>query len=462
MKRGTRTLIACVGGLAVGPLALSAAAQPAAAAGDGSLARVKGKAGCLAARDGSKALRALRAGCRRARALDGLGRAVVSPGGGTAYVTAGGSDAVAVLRRADRTGALSQLHGRAGCVSLHARHGCGRARALRDPYAIVVTPDSRSVYVGSWSGQTIVSFARDRRTGALRQLAGAAGCVSGRPSGDCGRGRGLGYVSSLAVSPGGRFLYAGSSAGLAVFRRNARTGHIAQLRGADGCVTAEAVVGCARGHGFAGVADVALDRGGDNLYAAAGSIAVFNLAGGALRQLAGAAGCIGSLGGGGCTPAGPLLGPSALALSPGGGQLYATADGSAAVGILTRDRATGALSQRPGPLGCIRESGDLGCASARHLSHPGQMELSRDGRNAYVIGTGTLTVLRRDRTNGALSELPGKRGCLASLSGPGAHYTDCTDSGRLNPSDLTLSRDGHNVYITDNGTDVIAVYRRAR
>jgi hypothetical protein len=150
-----------------GSVAALATAAPVAAAapGDGSLTRVKGKTGCVAAAGGSKPLRALRA-------------------------------------------------------------GCGRARALRDPYAIVVSADGRHVYVGSSGG--IAAFARDGRTGALRQLQGSAGCVSARRGAGCGAARGSGF-GTLALGPGGRFLYAGTSAGLSVFRRNARTGRLVQL-----------------------------------------------------------------------------------------------------------------------------------------------------------------------------------------------------------------------------------------
>jgi DNA-binding beta-propeller fold protein YncE len=262
-------------------------------------------------------------------------------------------------------------------------------------------------------------------------------------------------------------LYAGST-GLAAFRRNARTGRLVQLRGADGCITAKAVDGCARGRALGAVIDVALDRGGHNLYAAAGSVVVFKLAGGVPRQLPGAAGCISEFPEGGefpevgCTPARTLNGPEDLAISPAGTRLYAAVIYRGAVAILTRDRTTGALSQPPGPLGCIRDGGGLDCAEARHLEHPGRLELSQDGRNAYVIGRGTLVVLRRGRETGGLSQLPGKRGCLDSQSRAGAQFPDCTDSGRVNPLGVTLSRDGRNAYITDNETDVIAVYRRAR
>jgi DNA-binding beta-propeller fold protein YncE len=385
----------------------------------------------------------------------------VSPGGGSFYATSMSSDAVAVFRRGPR-GALRQLKGRAACVSLAARHGCGRARALRDPFAIVVSPDGRNVYAGSWAGQAIAAFSRNPKTGALRQLRGRAGCVTGAARAGCATGRALGNVASLTLSPNGRFLYVGTTAGIAAFRRDARSGRLVQLSGTRGCVTAAAVQGCARGRSLTGAAAVAVDRGGDNLYAAGGSVAVFGLDRGAPRQLAGAAGCINEGGTDGCAPARWLNGPASLAVSPGGGQVYASAEFSAAVAIFSRAGATGALTQRPGPLGCIRESTPVVCANARHLEHPGQLELSHDGANVYVVGRGVVSVLRRDRATGALSQLPGKRGCLNSLSRPGARFPDCTDSGRVNPLGITLSRDGRSAYIVDTETGVIAVYRRAR
>lgn len=443
-RLGARALVAVL-------LALASAvpAQPAVAANDGSLERLKGKAGCLSV--------AGRHGCARARALDAPSGVAVSPGGGSVYVASRGSDAVAVFRRSSRRGALRQLRGRAGCRRQGGGRGCGRARALRDPSAIVPSPDGRFVYVGS--SQAIAVFGRNRRTGALRQLRGRAGCVGGRPGAGCGDGRALAAVSSLALGPGGRFLYAGSGSGISVFRRNARTGRLVQLAGADGCVTAEAREGCARGRSLALVADVALDRDGDNLYAASfrdNAVAIFDLDRGVPRQLPAAAGCISHVGEGGCTPARTLLGASGLAASPNGAQLYATAMFNGAVAILARDRANGALSQPPGPLGCIRYPSGLDCADARYVEEPGQIELSHDGRNAYVAGLGTLVVLRRNRATGELSQLPGKAGCIANNP-----PSDCADSRGLTAIAIALSRDGRNAYVTSD-TGAIAVYRRAR
>jgi DNA-binding beta-propeller fold protein YncE len=437
-------------------LTSSVLAEPAVAAGDGSLTRLGGEGGCLSV-EGQR-------DCARARALGEPRGVAVSPGGGNVYVTSARADGVAVFRRSRRSGRLHQLRGRAACVRHNGGRRCRRARALRGPSAIVVSRDGRNVYVGSFGSQAIAVFARSRRTGALRQLRGRAGCVRERPGSACRDGRALSGPSSLELRSGGRFLYAGSGRGIAVFRRNPSTGALAQLGGADGCVTGDALEGCALGRALSMVSDVALERDGENLYAASpddNAVAVFDLVGGAPRQLPGSAGCISHLGEAGCTSGQTLNGVFRLAASPGGAQLYATAEFSGAVAILARDQVTGALSQPPGPFGCIRDGGALGCAEARFMGHPDDLQLSHDGRNAYVRAEASdLVVLRRNQVTGELSQLPGKRGCIAS-GNPG-----CADSRGLAVTAMALSRDGRNAYIVSDGEgssdDAVAVYRRRR
>lgn len=442
--------------LAALPVLTSAVlAEPATAGGDGSLARLAGKGGCVTVTD--------QRGCARGRAIGGPRDVAVSPGGGSVYVTSARSDAVAVFRRSPRTGALRQLRGHAGCVRRGGAGGCAGARALADPSAIVVSADGKNVYVASFGTHAIAVFSRNRTTGALRQLPGRAACVRNHPGGRCRDGRALTRPWTLELGAGGRFLYVGSADGIAVLRRDVRTGALSQPSGADGCVTAVALDGCAIGRALRQVSDIAVDRDGDNLYASSSpgnAVAVFDLAAGVPRQPAGPAGCISHLGEGGCTAAGTLLGASGLAASPNGAQLYAVAEFNGAVAILARDPASGALSQPPGSLGCIRDEGGLDCAVAHFMGHPDEIVLSHDGRNAYVRGERSdIDVLRRDRATGELSQLPGKAGCFS------ARVSDCTATRLLLTVAMAPSRDGRNLYVASgegNRTDRILVFRRAR
>jgi DNA-binding beta-propeller fold protein YncE len=441
--------------LLVGLLTSAVLAEPATAGGDGSLTRLAGKGGCVTVTD--------QRGCVRGRAIGRPRDVAVSPGGGSVYVTSARSDAVAVFRRSLRTGAVRQLRRRAGCARNGGGRGCAGARALVDPAAIVVSPDGRNVYVASFGSNAIAVFGRSRRTGALHQLPGRAGCVRNNAGGGCRDGRALTRPWTLELGAGGRFLYVGSADGIAVLRRNVRTGALSQPSGADGCVTAVALDGCAIGRALRQVSDIALDRDGDNLYASSSpdnAVAIFDLAAGVPRQPAGAAGCISHHGEGGCTASPTLLGAFGLAASRNGAQVYAVAEFFAAVAILARDPISGVLSQPPGPLGCIQDPGNVGCASARFMGHPDEIELSDDGRNAYVRAERSdIVVLRRDRATGELSQLPGKAGCVS------ARVSDCTATRLLLTMSMALSRDGRNLYVASgegNRTDRILVFSRAR
>ena len=440
---------------ALGAVVCAMCADRALAAGDGSLTRVKGKAGCLSA--------IARHGCSRGRALDGAHSVAVSPGGGSVYVASPDADALAVFRRAGRAGLLRQLRGRAGCVSLEGAYGCARARGLRAPSALAVSADGRNLYAGSRPDRAIVAFARNPRTGALRQLSGDAGCVSGRRRSRCRAARGLRFVSSLALGPGGRFLYAGSSAGLAVFRRNARTGELVQLRGGDGCVTTKPVTAAPAAVRSRGWRISQSTAAGTTCTRPPARWRCSNLPAGYRGSCPAPPAASATSARATARPRARSSSPEALAISPAGDPAVRDRH------LQRRRRRSSRAPRRPGcscqpagPLGCIRDGGGLDCAEARHVDHPSGITLSHDGRNAYVTGTGTLAVLRRDRTTGQLSQLPGKKGCINDYASTAPPYTDCADSRGLNAFGLALSRDGRNAYVTDRERDVIAVYRRAR
>ncbi len=87
----------------------------------------------------------------------------------------------------------------------------------------------------------------------------------------------------------------------------------------------------------------------------------------------------------------------------------------------SRDAATGRLTQLPGRRGCVAHLGAGPCAPARALARPSSLAISPDGRNVYVTAAGSnaLSVFARNRRTGALTQLQGERGCLSQLQGGG-------------------------------------------
>jgi hypothetical protein len=152
---------------------------------------------------------------------------VVSRDGRHVYAAVRDSGAVAAFRRDRRTGALRQLAGRRGCLGGAAADGCAAARNLDGARALTLSRDGRSVYVASARGLAVL--ARDRRSGALRQLAGRDGCVTVSGRQGCAAGRAVASALWVAAGREGRSLYLlGRSDAVAVFRRDPRSGAVRQ------------------------------------------------------------------------------------------------------------------------------------------------------------------------------------------------------------------------------------------
>src|SRR5215210_3992193 len=151
--------------------------QPSAAAPSGSLVQPRGEDGCIHRKGVNR--------CAPGKAMTSPEDIVVSPDGRHVYVATYGSHAIAILVRNRRTGVLKQPSGRRGCIRQSRDGGrgggCAQARALGGPSVIAISPDGRNVYVAASGSDALSVFARDRRTGRLRQLAGGAGCFSQRP-----------------------------------------------------------------------------------------------------------------------------------------------------------------------------------------------------------------------------------------------------------------------------------------
>ena len=285
---------------------------------------------------------------------------------------------------------LTPVRGRDSCVTQGGAGECQAGRALGKVSGLVATRDGRNVYAAVRDTGAVAAFRRDGRTGVLRQLDGADGCVGGAPTDGCSPGRNLGGARALTLSPDGRSIYVAGAGGLAVLARDPHTGALRQLSGRRGCVTESGQDGCTNGRAVSTALWVAAGPEGRSVY---------------------------------------LLGRSD------------------AVAVFRRDPRTGSVRQPAGALGCVRESRAglrrLGCARGRGVGATRAAAITRSGRTLYVGGLdGAVTTFRRDPRSGGIAQLRGRRGCLAP------HLAGCARvRGLHGPHSLTLGPDERDLYV---------------
>jgi 6-phosphogluconolactonase (cycloisomerase 2 family) len=415
----------------------------------------------------------------------------ISRDGRFVYVASQGADAVAAFARSARTGALRQLQGANGCISDPAAPPstvCGRtANGLRGAMTATLSPDGRNLYVASIDGESVVSLTRDRRTGALRPVAGAAGCLKD-PS-----AQGIACTASspalhgarwVAVSPDGRNVYVAAPAADAIvaFARNPANGALRLLPGMDECVkdARRAGTSCPISvHGLREPRMVTVSPDGRNVYAVGEhsySVVAFSRdpASGGMRPLPGDDACIEDVRAGthGDCPskADGLNFAFSVTISPDGRFAYVASDAGDAVAQFSRDTKSGALHPLPGRDACIRDvhSTLAGCRqTARGLDGAVSVDIAPDGRFAYVASFygEAVAVFSRNPATGALHQLPGAAACLADPRAPSKPATTSCASdatGLEGPRDVAISPDGRNAYVPASiGADV-AVFSRTR
>jgi DNA-binding beta-propeller fold protein YncE len=164
---------------------------------------------------------------------------------------------------------------------------------------------------------------------------------------------------------------------------------------------------------------------GKNVYAtsaAGSSLAIFrrNRVTGALTQLPGPSGCIAAAIAG-CASGLAMRNPESLAVSGDRKNVCVAAPLSDAVDVFTRDPATGALTQATDGTGCLTSKPQSGCATARALRGVDSVTISADDRNVYLTGL-SVAILTRAPDTGDLTQRAGRPGCVQPVRVPGARW----------------------------------------
>jgi DNA-binding beta-propeller fold protein YncE len=263
-------------------------------------------------------------------------------------------------------GALTLLTGPGGCVGSPCTHLRGATALVR----IAVSPDGRNLYLSGQAGGLSI-LARDGRTGRMHQLVGRSGCFRRDGRQGCALLRTLTDPVGLTVSPDGRDVYVTTTHGVLGFARNRQTGVLRPLTGGGRCV------------------DATLP---------------------------------------GCRPMRGLPAPTEL-IASGNGTLYVAGSvphaGGAATGalvVLSRNPATGALSQHAGRAGCFDAVATPGCSNVPCLDTLPALAPARDRRHLYVgstdsldieaTGSGALATFASSPATGALSYI----GCVTTVN----------------------------------------------
>jgi DNA-binding beta-propeller fold protein YncE len=373
-------------------------------------------------------------------------------------------------------GALTQLAGTDGCISNDGTGGeCTPGKGLAGALDVAVSADGGGVYVASYSNAAVAILSRNRSKaagpiGQLTQAASPDGCVSETgDGGQCVDGKGLAESFAVAVSEDGRNVYVAGSGSDAVsaFARNPVTNGLSQLAGTDGCVSETGSAGeCSDGIGLDRPLGLGVARDGKHVYATAettASVTALSRNKGKLAPVGAltAIGCLSEIGGD-CADQDNLSAPVGVKVSPDGRHVYVASVGASAILAFRRDRRTGTLTPLAGTDACVSDSGSGGtCVQGRALLGARAVAVSRDGRNVYVASEydNGVAVFARDRKTGVLTQLAGTAGCVSENGAIDA----CTDGKALiGPRGIAVSRDGRHVYVGSATSEAVAVFARDR
>ena len=180
-----------------------------------------------------------------------------------------------------------------------------------------------------------------------------------------------------------------------------------------------------------------------------------------LTQKAGPIGCVTETSlSGQCQDGAGLVGPSALAISPDGKNVYSTDESWDSVATLTRDPADGTLTPISGPPAASRATRQLRrLRRSPALGGASDLAISPDGKNVYVAApdSNAVAILDRDPGDGHLTQSSGDDGCVAPGGVGGCEEGRAIDE----PTSVVVSPDGENVYVGSEGLGGgIAIFER--
>jgi 6-phosphogluconolactonase (cycloisomerase 2 family) len=364
--------------------------------------------------------------------------------------------------------AFTQLAGPAGCfmqAGFDVEHGCRRVAALAPVSRPTLSPDGRQLYVAAagsllGGGNGVAVFARAPASGALSP----AGCVTATggdarigTEGSCATGDALVGAREVAVSPDGRHAYVAASGSSAVawLARDASTGALTSL----GCLKdAPRRDRCGELPNLVGASSVAVSGDGASVYVAATISAAVHVlrrdpATGALTALQ----CLSATGSdGACARAPGLQGVRDLVVAPDGAAVFAAGAGGAVVAF-ARDAAAGTLT----PAGCVLEDAPAGgpCTRGAGIAGAEAIALSPDGRDLYVAARASEAVASFRVGPGARLR---ETGCIQRLDRTGlgpAPEVACTPGTAVwQPRAVTVAADGLTVFA--GGLDTVTSYSR--